>query len=84
MPENTPERHLQIRDRTVLVRGLPPADSISIDDLIDYFENNFENVVNMRMCVKKFADEKEKPAEVIKPLRKAKRGLFSLLPKWDN
>ena len=69
LPENTPERRLQIRGRTVLVRGLPRDDSVRLDDLIDFFENNFDDVVNMRMCVKK--NEDGKPIEVIKPLKKA-------------
>jgi len=46
-PEYNEARRISMQDRTLFVWGFDRANT-SLDDLIEYFEGNFQNVVNIR------------------------------------
>lgn len=49
MPENSEARRLSLQERTVFVCGFARDGSVTLDDLIEFFETNFEKVCNIRM-----------------------------------
>lgn len=63
IPEFSDERKRILQDRTVYVGGFP-KEGVSLDDLIEFFENGFEKVIGVRMrTARKREDEDydEKP-----------------------
>jgi hypothetical protein len=49
LPENSEARRLSLQERTVFVCGFARDGSVTLDDLIEFFETNFEKVCNIRM-----------------------------------
>ena len=49
VPKFNDARRLQLQDRTVFVWGFP-RDNVSLDDLIDFFEGNYEQVYWVPFC----------------------------------
>jgi hypothetical protein len=50
LPEFNDARRLVLQERTVYVTGFP-REGVTLDDLIDFFENNFEQVGGTRQHI---------------------------------
>jgi len=58
IPEVNEARRISLQERTLFVWGFDKT-ATSLDDLIEYFENNFRNVVNIRQRTAPIKDDKE-------------------------
>ena len=60
-PEYSEARRISMQERTLFIWGFDRA-TTSLDDLIEYFESNFQNVVNIRQRTMAVADKEDHEA----------------------
>jgi len=79
IPEVTEARRISLQERTLFVWGFDKT--TSLDELIEYFENNFRNVVNIRQRTmltknREPAEESGEQSEKVEPQRHFMGSLF--------
>jgi len=75
IPELSEARRLSIQDRTLFVWGFDKT-TTSLDDLIDYFEGKFRNVVNIRQRTMPVHDREESDMMEKEPKREFMGSVF--------